>query len=64
MRRVLHLRVRQSPVVFGYEETSPGLSFDAPPRRLFLSLAVAKYDREGDDKVLEQIVLYYEAGLL
>ncbi len=32
--------------------------------RIFGQNLKSEYDREGDDKVLEQIVLYYEAGLL
>ena len=31
--------------------------------RIFGQNLKSEYDREGDDKVLEQIVLYYEAGL-
>lgn len=32
--------------------------------RIFGQNLKSEYDREGDDKVFEQIVLYYEAGLL
>lgn len=32
--------------------------------RIFGQNLKSEYDREGDDKVLEQIVVYYEAGLL
>ena len=32
--------------------------------RLFGNNLKLEYDREGDDKMIEQIVIYYEAGLL